>query len=496
MSSQKRLETAAKKMALLKKRSFEDLYIFSKYVCQHSLLEEKPHREITEQLTKDPDIIEWFGKSREERAKSPVIKKLLMVPRGCFKSTIASVALPLWASWHNPDLRIMIDSESMGTSKKFLAEQQGILESAFFKTIVSDNEGNFLLEADKDRAGGLTEKTIIWKRRTIPAKEASIFCAGADTATTGLHPDIIIMDDLVSERNVTTPEQIEKVKQHYRLAFSLLEPGGILILIGTRYHMNDLYNDVLSDLSYSTYYKPAILDDGSYFFPTRLNQERLDDLRRTQGSYIFSSQYMLTPLNNDDAIFKDEWFKEYEEKDLKGKRLNTFLTIDPAISQKETADYTAMTVSSIDPEGNIYIRKYKEARLTPQEILDMAFELSDEYDLMKIGIESVAYQKSLIFFMRQQMRTRHKMLGIVELKADRDKVRRAHGLQPYLENGMFFIKKEMTRLKQQMLEFPFSKNDDLVDTVTYIPQIMRKPAPVVRKHNRTETYISTSKTGY
>lgn len=483
-------------MRILRQRAYEDLYVFSKFICKHHLLEEKPHREITDQLTKNPNLVEWLHMSREERAQKPVTKKLLMVPRGCFKSTIASVDFPLWASWHDPNIRIMIDSESMGTSKKFLAEQQGIIQDPVFKTLVCDDEGKPFLVPDTKVAGGLTEKTILWDRRTIPAKEKSIFCAGADTAETGSHPDIIIMDDLVSERNVSTPEQIEKVKQHYRFAFSLLEPGGILILIGTRYHMNDLYNDVLTDLSYNVYYKPAILDDGSYFFPTRLNQERLDDLRRTQGSYIFSSQYMLTPLNNDDAIFKDEWFKEYEEKDLKGKRLNTFLTIDPAISQKETADYTAMTVSSIDSDGNIYIRKYKEARLSPQEILDMAFELSDEYDLMKIGIESVAYQKSLIFFMRQQMRARHNMLSIVELKADRDKVRRAHGLQPYLENGMFFIKKDMTRLKQQMLEFPFSKNDDLVDTVTYIPQIMRKPAPVDRKHNRTETYISTSKTGY
>lgn len=487
---------AAARLEILKKRSKEDLYFFAKYACGYNLFEEKPHREMADQLTKDPDILEWFKKTREQRALEPVKKKLLMVPRGCFKSSLASIAFPLWAAWHDPNLRIMIDSESMGTSKKFLAEQQGIIQTPMFQTIVSDDQWQFQLEPDKDKAGGFTEKTMIWKNRTIPAKEASVFCAGADTATTGSHPDIIIMDDLVSERNVTTPEQIEKVKQHYRLAFSLLEPGGILILIGTRYHMNDLYNDVLQDLTYTTYYKPAVLDTGDLFFPSRLGHDRLEDLRRTQGSYIFSSQYMLTPLNEDDAIFKESWFQYYDDVDLKGKRLNTFLTIDPAISQKETADYTGMTVTSVDPDGNMYVREYIEKRITPQEIIEQAFEFVEQYDILKVGIEAVAFQKSLIFFMRQQMRSRRNMFSIIELKADRDKVRRAHAFQPYVENGMFFIKKNMHRLKQQMIEFPFSRNDDLVDTVTYLPQIIRKPSLGTKHRGAVETYTSNSATGY
>ena len=73
---------------------------------------------------------------------------------------------------------------------------------------------------NREISGGWTEDSIIYKNRTIRAKEPSIFCSGVETAATGMHPDIIIMDDLVSERNVTTADQIEKVKQHYRFAYS------------------------------------------------------------------------------------------------------------------------------------------------------------------------------------------------------------------------------------------------------------------------------------
>jgi hypothetical protein len=57
----------------------------------------------------------------------------------------------------------------------------------------------------------------------------------------GMHYDLIIMDDLHSELNTANKEQIEKVVQHYKLAFSLLDPGQPLIVIGTRWDYNDVY---------------------------------------------------------------------------------------------------------------------------------------------------------------------------------------------------------------------------------------------------------------
>ena len=47
-----------------------------------------------------------------------------------------------------------------------------------------------------------------------------------------------------------------------------------------------------------------------------------------------------------------------------------------------------------------------------------------------------------------------------------------------------------------MLEFPYGKHDDMVDAITYLPQIIRKPAPAARNRGQTETYVATSKTGY
>lgn len=468
-----------------------------------SLLEPQPHKEVCDFFIKEPDILEWLSLTRAERAaraqEKGNIKKLIMLPRGTFKSSIATVSLPNWLHWHDINLRIMIDNESYKNSKKFLAEiKANIQNNSILRQILTNENGEFLLEPNYNIPGGFTEDSIIYKKRTIPAKEPSLFCAGVDTAVTGMHPDVIIMDDLVSERNVTTNDQIEKVKQHYRFAYSLLEPGGILIVIGTRYHMNDLYSEILNDSTFDIMVRPAINEKGEYLFPSRLGKKRLEELRKSQGAYIFNSQYMLNPISSENAIFREEWIKYYEEDDLP-KNINTFITVDLAISQKTTADYTVVMVSSVDSDSNIYIREYARGRFTPNETIDIIFKLVDKYKkqrLLKVGIEAVAWQKAMIYFLRDEMRRKGHFFPLVELKADTDKVRRANALVPFVENGAFFIKKEMKELYQEMIEFPLGKHDDTVDAVSYIPQIFRKPGKAKSKGYDTVYTPLNSVTGY
>lgn len=479
MTIENKEKMVAARLEKLKRTSYRNLFYFTKYLLNYDLLETKPHYEVCSFFTENPDIIEWFNMTRAERTKRAQqegnIKKLVMLPRGTFKSTISTISFPLWAHWHDPNLRIMIDNESYKNSKKFLSEIKSHLKNnKLFRELTFDPEGNFLLEPYYEIPGGFTEDSIIYKNRTIPAKEPSVFCSGVDTAVTGMHPDIIIMDDLVSERNVTTEDQIEKVKQHYRFAYSLLEPGGMLIVIGTRYHLNDMYSDILEDDTFDKMERPAILEDGSYLFPTRLGEKRLDELKKSQGIYIYNSQYMLNPLSDENAIFPINNIKYYEEKDIPSKTYE-FITVDLAISKKETADYTVVMVSSVDSDNNIYIREYSRGRYSPQETANIIFEYTDRYKPLKVGVESVAWQKAMLYFLRDEMRKRGNFIPLIELKADTDKVRRAHGLAPWVENKCFYIKEDMKNLHQEMAQFPLGKHDDTVDAASYIPQIKRKP---------------------
>jgi hypothetical protein len=224
MAQSTRLQQAAKaKIELLKKSAWNDFYVFAKFICGRLQMEEQPHREVCEFLTFGVEKTETLALNCQPpltvasvKAAKGVLKKLLMLPRGTFKSTIASNAFPIWLLWHNPDLRIMIDSETLGNAKMYLAGIRDMIENnEMLRMICVDADGNYLLEPNKAIAGGFTEEQVILKsRKKLGLKEPSLFCSGVDNARTGMHPDVIIMDDLVSERNVGTDVQVEKTKDH------------------------------------------------------------------------------------------------------------------------------------------------------------------------------------------------------------------------------------------------------------------------------------------
>ena len=163
-------------------------------------------------------------------------RKLICLPRGCLKSSIACVGFPIWLLINNPNLRILIDSELYTNSKTFLREIRSHLENPRLTEIFGQFRGNPWSES---------EITIL--QRTLMKKEASITVGGIGTTKVGQHYDVVIMDDMNSPKNSTTIEQAEKVISHYRYNMSILDPGGTLVLIGTRYAANDLIGHVIAN---------------------------------------------------------------------------------------------------------------------------------------------------------------------------------------------------------------------------------------------------------
>ena len=475
---------AKAKLELLKKTAWDDFYVFAKYVCGKELMEEQPHRELCEFLTAGlnnskqlnlnftPVITTEYVKNCPQR-----FKKLVQLPRGSFKSTVATNALPIWLLWHNPDLRIMIDSETLGNAKQYLAGIKDMLDnSTMLKDICTDDRGEYLLEPNKGIAGGFTEEQIILKsRRKVGLKEPTVFCAGVDNARTGMHPDVIIMDDLVSERNVGTDTQITKTKDHYKYSLSLLEPDGMHLVIGTRYHMADLYGDLMDKQTFDILIRPAIDKMNNLYFPARLTHDFLNEQKKEQGSYIFGCQYMLNPVDDSNSVFKRNNIKYWDS--LPTHFVSKYIMIDLAISQKETADYFVCMCVGVTDEKKIYVIDYDRNRYLPKQQIDSIFRMYDKHSVngsvKAVGIETVAYQKALLYFIKDEMRRRGIYMPLKELHADRDKFRRIQALQPLFEAGDVYIGLNHRDLEQELLEFPVGKHDDMIDALAYVLQLLK-----------------------
>lgn len=166
----------------------------------------------------------------------PTLRKMIVMPRGTMKTSLASVAYPLWLLTQNPNLRIMLDSEIYTNSTMRMREIKGILKTREWLNIWGDWEGSLWSEGE-----------IIIKGRNKVFKEPSLFASGIGASKTGVHADVIIADDLNTPKNTNSPEMAEKVYQHYQYYTSILEPGGILVIIGTRYSNADLIGRVISN---------------------------------------------------------------------------------------------------------------------------------------------------------------------------------------------------------------------------------------------------------
>lgn len=167
---------------------------------------------------------------------SPSERKLIVMPRGTLKSSIGVVGYAIWRLLKDPNLRILIDSEVYSNSKNFLREIRAHLESER----VTNAFGQF-------KSDNWSEGEITISQRVIPKKEASITCGGIGTVKVGQHYDVIIMDDLNSQNNSQTVEGRAKVVQHYRMNQAILDPGGTIVVIGTRYATDDIIGHILEN---------------------------------------------------------------------------------------------------------------------------------------------------------------------------------------------------------------------------------------------------------
>ncbi len=197
--------------------------------------------------------MEWAVHGECVRAlESGAKKKLIVMPRGSFKSSFGSVAYPIWRLLRDPNLTILLDSELYTNSKNLLREIKGHLSSKRFINIFTDLSGSKWDEGE-----------IILKTRTKNRKEASITVGGIETTKVGQHYDLIIGDDYNSSHNSDTPEKCQKVIDHFKYNLNILNPGGEYLIIGTRYAELDVIGFLLSTVLEEKYLAEGKLLRGS-----------------------------------------------------------------------------------------------------------------------------------------------------------------------------------------------------------------------------------------
>jgi len=136
--------------------------------------------------------------------------------------------------------------------------------------------------------------------------------------------------------------------------------------------------------------------------------------------------------------------------------------VDLAISEKQSADYTAAVILGRDNDGIIYILDIQRLRASFSQQRVFIQQLADKWQPSIIGIEDVAYQRAMV--QEISASTSYNVRGV---RPDKDKVARFAPMEGRYELGqVVHYRGLIPEFEQELLAFPIGSHDDMVDAVS------------------------------
>ena len=419
------------------------------------------HEEIAKQLT---------------RVEKGEVKRLMIfVPPRHGKSEISSIKFPAWYLGRHPEKEVITSSYSADLAQDFGYKTRNLVNSPEYSQVFRTK----LRDDSKSKAKWLT------------GEGGGYTATGVGGAITGRGADLAVIDDPFKNREEAESKTIrDKVYNWYTSTlYTRLEKGGAIILILTRWHQDDLAGRLLKAMEdggekWEVVQFPAIaIEDEKYrkqgdpLWQDKYDLEALENIKRTIGAYDWSALYQQSPVSSETQEFKQEYWQYRTLEEVLALQTYRTLTIDTAISQKSSADYTGLCINFTDKENNWNLKAWKE-KISPLELIDLLFNLQEQYRFDSIGIEKTIYLQVVQPFLEEEMRRRNRFLPIVELQHNGvQKELRIRALLPrYQSKSIYHVKGQTVDLEDDEVTFPKGIHDDVLDATAYQIQIAKAPA--------------------
>lgn len=303
-------------------------------------------------------------------------------------------------------------------------------------------------------------------------------------------PDLIYIDDLEEDEQVSSKERREKLR---RWLVQALLPAksrtGRIIITGTILHLDSLLkniseNKVKDHLPWQVLWYQAISKDGENkeqaLWPDHKPLSELRKLRETDPE-TFSQEYQNNPASGAMAVFNREEYRYIKENDIhidehlgrvyvNKKPVNLLITTDLALSEKEGADYTVFNATGMDAASNLYDLEYERFRSSdPYEQIDMMFYLLKKWHCDYLSLEQVAFQKTFKRMLEYEMEKRGFFFYVHEISRQAiRKIFRIKSLKAPIKAGKIFWQHHHVELEEELSQVTATSlgtHDDVIDTL-------------------------------
>lgn len=290
---------------------------------------------------------------------------------------------------------------------------------------------------------------------------------------TGKGGNYLIIDDPYASRQDAESDTVRRTVSNWYWSTLLTrkqDDKAKQILIMQRWREDDLAGEILErEWEKWTELKiPALNDKWESFWSSKFSKEYFEDLRKWNPLF-FESQYQQNPINSENGDFIRSYFTYYKDMEVQPllKYLQIVTFVDPAISQNQEADNTAIITAWIDARSNfVYVLEVEADKMLPDEIIDRTFARHRKW-WGKVWVENIAYQKMLILEMQKQMRIRDYFFTLEEVRPNTEKNAKIRTiLQPRYASHSIIHGVNMQELEAELLKFPNGKHDDRIDALS------------------------------
>lgn len=233
----------------------------------------------------------------------------------------------------------------------------------------------------------------------------------------------------------------------------------------TQHYMNPIYPEGFeeqldNDLKWPVHYQIKvhhylpIIENGGVEQSLWPSQWSLDYLKSIQHTRDFAMNYMNRPVSMDAGYWADDDI----EIEQPGSFDKVLLSVDPAVSTKKTADFSAFAVVGMIDE-QIYVIHTEQLRGSPDELRAVTERLIADYDV-KLVLWEKNYGDTLWKAVLDGIKCKIRFIRNTEKK----EARITQSLDAY-KRGKVKHCKSMLSLEEQMTSYPNVRHDDLIDSV-------------------------------
>lgn len=467
--------------------------------------------------------------------------QLVMMPRGCGKTTCGTRGQAIQLACANPNISILIANERQENANAFLSEIKAQFEHndllrALFPEVIPDFRNTTWA----------AEAATLKRERSRP--EPTFLTIGVGGTVTGMHFDVILCDDLISRDAMENARAgawgiMDKTNRWVNQLKPLLNPQATpfpwIRFIGTSWWKDDTYAYLEKAFTYEearqgvrlsaklptggtvshdawragdlAVFKMRAEENGKAVFPAIYDLDELARLRQLDPE-LYACNFLNDPVDAAVRTFQDAWLRYYTWVDQRvvsyrmddgGTRhistddLSKILVCDPAFTATGQGARSAIVVVGTDLDtGKHLVLEALAERVEPGDLLNDILNTAATRKVKRVFIEAVAQQIGFINHVQSEAARRNLGISIETVKPGaRAKDIRIESLSSHFRSGTVLVASNMLDFLREFSSFrPGSRLKDLLDALAYCaelwPNVSHPSAPGSDTRTKQRTELS------